>query len=88
MGGGIGIIEMLKRTNILALVGGGTNPKFSRNKITIFDSHQGLIISQIRFNSKITNVKLRNESIIGCIIDKIYILNINTLETIDIIETL
>jgi hypothetical protein len=77
---------MLKRTNILAMVGGGINPKFSKNKITIFDSHQSIIISQIRFNSNITKVKLGPDCIIGFIIDKIYIFNINTLETIDIIE--
>lgn len=77
---------MLNKTNILALVGGGQNPQFSKNKIIIYDCHQELIIRQIRFNSYITNVKLRKDSIIGFIQDKIYILNINSLETIDIIE--
>ncbi len=76
---------MLNKTNILALVGGGQNPQFSKNKIIIYDCHQELIIRQIRFNSYITNVKLRKDSIIGFIQDKIYILNINSLETIDII---
>ena len=77
---------MLNKSNILALVGGGIIPKFSRNKITIYDAHQELIIRQIRFNSNITNVKLRADSIIGFIKEKIYIIHLNTLETIDIID--
>lgn len=77
---------MLKRTNILALVGGGNIPIFSKNKIIIYDDHQGLIIRQIRFNSDVIEVKLREDCIIGLIEDKIYLLNINSLEIIDIIE--
>lgn len=58
MKGGIGIVEMLNRSNILALVGGGKNPKYSNNKAIIWDDHQSKIISEIRFNSEILNLKL------------------------------
>ena len=78
---------MLYKSNILALVGGGIFPKFSPNKIIIYDDHQGKIISQIRFNSEVIRVKIRKDVIIGVLQDKIYILNIVTLETIDILET-
>ena len=78
---------MLYKSNILALVGGGYYPKFSLNKITIYDHHQGKIVSQIRFNSEVLKVKIRKDVIIGVIIDKIYIINIVTLETIDVLET-
>ena len=78
---------MLNISNILAFVGGGDYPKFSPNKITIWDDHQGKIVSQIRFNSDIIKVKIRKDSIIGVLYDKIYIFNISTLETIDILET-
>ena len=78
---------MLYKTNILALVGGGEVPKFSPNKITIWDDHQCKIVSQIRFNSEVIKVKIRKDSIIGVIYDKIYILNIFTLEIIDIFQT-
>ena len=78
---------MLKKSNILVLVGGGILPKFSKNKIIIWDDHQGIVMRQIRLNSNIIKVKIREEVIIGIVIDKIYILNINTLENLDILET-
>jgi WD40 repeat protein len=77
---------MLNKSNITALVGGGNTPKFSKNKIIIYDNHQELVVSQIRFNSDIINVKIRTDSIIGLISNRIYILNINTLEIVDEIE--
>jgi len=78
---------MLYKTNILALVGGGIYPKFSLDKITIWDDHQGKIISQVRFNSEVIKLKIRKDVIIGVVQDRIYILNLITLETIDSIET-
>ena len=78
---------MLKKSNILALVGGGQLPKFSKNKITIWDDHLGKVMSQIRLNSNIIKVRIREDCLIGVLIDKIFIININTLETIDILET-
>ena len=87
MKGGIGKIEMLKKTNILALVGGGLNPCFSPKKIIIWDDHQGNIISILRFNKNILNVRLTKEKIFGICEDKIYIFDLNTLENKSVLET-
>ena len=67
MGGGIGRIEMLNTTNILALVGGGKNPKFSINKIIIWDDKKthNNIIGELRFNNQILNLKLKMDRLIG-----------------------
>lgn len=87
MNGGIGIIEMLKKTNILALAGGGKIPCFPPNQFVIWDDHQGKIISMLRFNDNIINIRLRNDKIIPVLQKKIYIFNINTLETISSLDT-
>ena len=78
---------MLKRTNILALVGGGKIPKFPTNQLIIWDDHQGKIISKLRFNDNIMSVRLRSDKIIVLTRNKFYAFNLNNLVTLGIIET-
>ena len=78
---------MLNKTNILALVGGGKNPFYSNNKVIIWDDHQGKVISELRFNSTIKNVKLKKNHIIVVLETQIYVFKLKTLEKIDVLET-
>ena len=86
--GGIGIIEMLYKSNILALVGGGKNPKFPENKLIIYDDKKQKKISEIIFKSNIINIKLKKDKIFSVTITKIFIFNFKTYQNIDIIETI
>ena len=79
---------MLYKSNILALVGGGTFPKFSLNKVIIWDELQENIISQLRFDTNVKNIKLTKEKIVTVCETKIYIFNLFDLSIInECIET-
>jgi len=61
MDGGIGIIELLEATNIIALVGGGSKHKFPQNYLIIWDEAESKVLCEIRFNCYILNVKLNRD---------------------------
>ena len=87
IGSGLKFTEMYYNSNILILVSGGENPKFSEKKIIIWDDSLNKVIGEINFFKKIKNVKIKGEKIYIVCENNIYIFNIKTLENIEIIET-
>ncbi|ORX47441.1 WD40 repeat-like protein [Hesseltinella vesiculosa] len=88
--GGIAMVEMLYRTNYLALVGGGRNPRYSPNKVIIYDSIKGKEVLELEYKSDVKNVKLRRERMVVVLSNKVFVYHfslhphlLHTLETAD-----
>jgi len=73
---------MLYKCNIIALVGGGKNPKYPKNKVMIWDDIQATCIAELEFSTDVCGVRLRRDKIIVILENKIYIYNFGNLKLI------
>lgn len=89
-GAGIAIVEMLFRSGIFALVGGGKMPKYPPNKVIIWndDQNRSRCIGELSFRSKVRAVRLRRDKVVVVLEFKIYVYNFADLKLLHEIETL
>ncbi|KAM0883743.1 hypothetical protein ACQ4PT_031439 [Festuca glaucescens] len=85
--GGFGIVEMLFRCNILALVGGGSNVAYPSNKVMIWDDHKSRCIGEFAFRADVRAVKLGKDNIVIVLETKIYVYKLSDLKMLHQIDT-
>ncbi|SPN79882.1 WD40-repeat domain-containing protein [Cedratvirus Zaza IHUMI] len=71
--GGIGIVEMVDKSNILALVGGGSSPAYAKNKVMIWDDSMRKVIAELEFRSQVSLVRIYRSRILVATYNKIYV---------------
>lgn len=87
IGGGVGLIELLFRCNIMLLVGGGPNPYAPPHRVLIWDDHIPKAIGELSFRQSVLCVKLRKDSIAVALRDRCYVYDLSTLTLRDKIYT-
>lgn len=85
--GGVGIIEILERCNVMAFVGTGNNPKFSPYKVILWDEKEAKVINELILTYPIKNIKLKRTKIFIVCESKIIVFTLGNYEKIDTIKT-
>eukprot|EP01087_Luapelamoeba_hula_P016644 TRINITY_DN5131_c0_g1_i3.p1 TRINITY_DN5131_c0_g1~~TRINITY_DN5131_c0_g1_i3.p1 ORF type:complete len:379 (-),score=49.50 TRINITY_DN5131_c0_g1_i3:267-1403(-) len=85
--GGIGIVELLYRTNILALVGGGPRPKFPPDLLVLWDDYRTTKLAELQFTSDIKSVRLTRDRIVVAVEGKVYIYQFADLALVQTLTT-
>ena len=86
--GGISICEISYKSNYLALVGGGTMPKYGDKKVVIYNDEQDCIESEYKFPTRVINVKFKKNYLFIVCEKKIFVFNSENSQNIDSFDTI
>lgn len=71
--GGIGPIDCLETSNILAMTGGGLFPYYPQNKVIIWDENSETIKAEVSLKQEVRNIKFKYEFLFVVTDNKIYV---------------
>ena len=86
--GGVKIVEMIRRSNIFALVGGGSQPAYPPNKVILWDDYSSRIVRELTFQRSVLNVKLSDKRIYVVLRDSIWIYELENPKLVGKISTI
>ena len=74
---------MLFKCNILAFIGGGSDPLYPRNKVMLWDDYKAKCFAELEFRSEVLNVRLRRDKIVVVLQKMVYVYNFADLSLIE-----
>lgn len=84
--GGVGMVAMLYRSNVLALVGGGRNPRYPPTKVIMWDDKEAKAIAELTFRTNVKALKLRRDMVVVGVDSKTYIYRFSDLLLMDTLD--
>ena len=78
---------MMYKTNVFGLVGGGKNPKYTPNKVILWDDYQTKVLNEFKLTSSVKNLKLKKDKIIIVCEQRIYVYSTDKYKLLETIET-
>lgn len=85
--GGVSVIEILNRSNVMAFVGTGNNSKFAPNKVILWDEVSSKVVNEIVLRYTIKKIKLKRTKMFLISENNIAVFALGNYEKIDSIKT-
>jgi len=71
--GTISVVELLHRSNIIALVAGGNRQKYAENTVLVWDDVRKKFVLELTFSTGVLSLRLRKDIIVVCEKTKIHV---------------
>lgn len=71
--GSIARAEMLGRTNLVAVVGGGKRPMFAENVVMVYDDKKGKMVLEVTLPSPVLAVRLKRDALVAICRNQIHV---------------
>jgi len=73
MVGSIGYVDMLYRSNLVAMVSGGRKPKYAENTVMIFDDNSGKMVLEFTFPDAVLAIRMKRDKLIAVCRNQIHV---------------
>lgn len=84
---GVGIVEMLNCTSLLAIVGSGDKPGSSPRKFILWNIHNNDTVCTIHFNSTVLSVRMNKQRLVICLETEIHVYDLASMECLHVLAT-